>query len=98
MYPVPAATHTEPCQVKCPMRNLGTLAASGATLSSRARALGPCTAITARSAVVSVPPSASRTLAVFDALGMTSNASSRTHHTMMSSSTDASASSSRWVY
>ena len=63
-----------------------------------ARALaGPCTAITARVSVTSAPPMAPRTRSVFEALGMTSNESSRTHHTMMSSSTDAS-SSSRCVY
>ena len=44
-----------------------------------------------------------RTRSVFDAFGITSNTagpspSAGCHHTMMSSSTDASASSSRWVY
>ena len=38
------------------------------------------------------------TRSVLDALGMTSKHSAPTHHTMMSSSTEASASSSRWVY
>ena len=35
---------------------------------------------------------------VFDAFGMTSNRDSSIHHTMMSSSTDASSASRRWVY
>ena len=48
--------------------------------------------MTARSAVTSSPPMASTTRAVFEALGMTSKRSSSTHHTMMSSSTEASAS------
>ena len=49
------------------------------------------------------PPTASRTRSVFEALGITSNTSSTPsgrgcHQTMMSSSTEPSASSSRWVY
>jgi hypothetical protein len=44
----------------------------------------------ARSDVTSTPPMADRTRSVFEAFGMTSKRSSDTHHTMMSSSTDAS--------
>src|SRR5439155_16411 len=72
-------------------------AASGLTDASRSRASGPCTAMTARDAVTSRPPSTACTRSVFDALGMTSNCSSSSHHTMMSSSTEPS-SSSRCVY
>src|SRR5437016_1210871 len=78
--------------------NRGTAAASGATPVSVRRASGPWTAITARVAVMSSPPTAATTRAVLDAFGITWNSPSPTHHTMMSSSTDASASSSRWVY
>ena len=52
----------------------------------------------ARLGVTSSPPMAATTRSVLEALGMTSNTSSATHHTMMSSSTEASDSSSRWVY
>src|SRR5690606_27681344 len=41
---------------------------------------------------------AASTRAVFEALGMTSKRSSATHQTMMSSTTEASSGSSRWVY
>ena len=75
----------------------------GRPSASRSSACGPCTASTARSWVVSSPPIAARTRSVFDALGITSNTSAPVvvagcHHTMMSSSTEPSASSSRWVY
>ena len=67
------------------------------------RAVGPWTAITARSCVVSRPPITARTRSVLEAFGITSNTAvspplDGCHHTMMSSSTDASASSRRWVY
>ena len=70
----------------------------GETAARRARAVGPWMAIMARSLVTSLPPRASRTRAVLEALGMTSKVSASIHHTMMSSSTDPSASSRRWVY
>ena len=54
--------------------------------------------MTARVDVVSTPPIAVTTRSVFDALGITSNTSSSTHHTMMSSRTDASLASSKCVY
>ena len=65
---------------------------------ARPGADGPCNAMTARSPVTSDPPMASTTRDVFDAFGITSNRSSPTHQTMMSSSTEPSASSSRCVY
>ena len=53
----------------------------------------------ARVAVTSSPtPSAPTTRDVFEAFGITSKRVSSTHHTMMSSSTDASSASSRCVY
>ena len=66
-------------------------------------AAGPCTASTARPWVVSSPPMAACTRSVLEAFGITSKASGSPssrgcHHTMMSSSTEASESSSRWVY
>ncbi len=53
----------------------------------------------ARVAVTSSPPGrAAITRPVLDALGITSKVWSSTHHTMMSSTTEASSESSRWVY
>ena len=84
--------------------------AASRTPPSRARAFGPCTASTARVAVTSASvdrrrrtrpaasPRAVVTPPVFDAFGMTRNRSGSTHHTMMSSTTCASAGSSRCVY
>src|SRR5271166_1991113 len=97
VYPVPAARHPSPFHSKAVTANRRTVAASGATASRRRRASGPCTATIARSAVVSRPPMAATTRAVFEALGITSKRSSATHHTMMSSVTEPS-SASRWVY
>ena len=62
------------------------------------RASGPCTAITARVDVVSTPPIAATTRSVFDAFGITSKTLSSSHHTMMSSRTEASDLSSKCVY
>ena len=70
----------------------------GRSCASRSRAAGPWTAMIARLAVTSSPPMAPTTPSVLDAFGITSNTSSAIHQTMMSSSTDASASSSRCVY
>ncbi len=103
VYPVPATVHGVPSQLTTATSKRPMAAACGHTVASRSGACGPCTASTARVRVVSVPPSASTTRAVFDAFGITSNTagpspSAGCHHTMMSSSTDASASSNRWVY
>ena len=81
--------------------NRPTAAASGNTVARRSRAAGPAPRGSPAWPVTSASsptPRASRTRAVFEAFGMTSKRSSSTHHTMMSSSTEASAGSSRWVY
>ena len=57
-----------------PTRNRPTSAASGQTVARRSLAVGPCTASTARSWVVSRPPTAATTRSVFEAFGITSNA------------------------
>ena len=79
-------------------RNRPTSAASRENAPTTFRAVGPCTAMIARVFVVSTPPIASCTPVVLEALGMTSNTSSPTHHTMMSSNTQASFTSSKCVY
>ena len=97
VYPVPATRQVAPAHSNRSTAKRWTVAASGETCASRARASGPCIAMTARSSVTSLPPMAATTSVVFEALGMTSNRSSSTHHTMMSSTTNPS-SSRRWVY
>ena len=50
--------------------------------------LGPASRSRPSRSVTSMPPMASTTSVVFEALGITSNRSSSTHHTMMSSTTN----------
>ena len=95
---MPATTHGVPSTSTSATARRGTAAAAADTLASRSRARGPWTAITARPRVTSSPPMAATTRAVFEAFGITSKRSSPTHHTMMSSTTEASSGSSRWVY
>ena len=65
--------HGVSCHVQWATRNRPTAAASGQNDATVDRAVGPWTAITARSAVVSRPPIAARTRSVLEAFGITSN-------------------------
>ena len=98
VYPVPAMVQATPMSSSSLTRNRPTSAASREIAPITFRAIGPCTAMIARVFVVSTPPIASCTPVVLEALGMTSNTSSPTHHTMMSSNTQASFTSSKCVY